>query len=91
MKDDVVVPLHGSAWAEPLNSLCEHLLVSARAAANLYSKDLAGYVLIVIDCDGRWNLKWLRDPHGPIGQTMLAGIASGAIMRDMLGDAAAPQ
>jgi len=86
-----VVPLRAnSSWKEA-TGLAGRLRQELEAHININANDLAGYVVLSVDVKGCWQLSWKVDEESPIGQTMLAGLATAAIQRDMLADSAATE
>jgi len=86
-----VVPLRERSSFKDVSGLAERLRTELGAISNVYSADLAGYVVIAVDSKGCWTLafKTIEDETCPIGQTMLAGLAISAIQREMIADGAA--
>lgn len=84
-----VVSLRDSSWKPSACGLAERLRTELAALANVRADDLAGYVVLCVNSKGAWDLAWKVDEDSPIGLTMLAGLATAAIQRDMLGDSAA--
>lgn len=81
-----VVPLRntGTSYREHSSGLAMRIALEAQALANLYADDLAGFVIVCVNGRGEWSLSFETDPSSPIGHTMLAGLASAAIQRDIL-------
>lgn len=84
-----VVPINAGGFRAEVCPLAARLRTELAAIVNVYADDLAGYVVVAVDSKGCWNVSWAHHRDGPIGRTMLAGLATAAIQRELVADAAA--
>lgn len=91
MTENVTPLRQHSSWKAETNGLAERLRTEVGALANINATDLAGYIVICVDTQGRWQIafKVLDDDACPVGVTMLAGLGLAAIQREMVADGAA--
>jgi len=68
----------------PLTGDAQRFMISAGMLAQNFPDDLAGYVMIGVDSQGKWSLSFRVRENGVMGATMLAGLAIAAIQRDMI-------
>ncbi len=70
-------------FQEP-NHIAQRMQVATGQLAQQYAGDLAGFVLVAVTKEGFFRLHWAVDEATVLGPTMLAGLATQAIQRDLV-------
>lgn len=74
---------------EERDGFAAHIVRLAGAMASAFPGDLHGVVIVGVSDKGHWSVGYRVREGGPIGVTMLAGLALAAITKDMLAAPAA--